>query len=186
MGQVYSFLWGNIETRVLILGLDNSGKTTILYNLHLGEVIATSPTVGFNLETIEHSNVNIKLWDISGQLRLRQYWKCYYTNTRIVIFVIDSNDTERLEDAKNELVKLFKEYELHTASFMIIANKQDLPNALSASVIQTKFEEVLPKDREWTIFPVSAIKSKSLDPCINWIVQKSRPNIKRSWLYDNV
>merc|ERR1711975_44077 len=107
-----SKLWSEKEMRILILGLDGAGKTTILYRLQVGEVVTTIPTIGFNVETVTYKNLKFQVWDLGGQTSIRPYWRCYYSNTDAVIFVVDSTDTERLMIAKQELMAMLDEDEL--------------------------------------------------------------------------
>merc|ERR1712124_160271 len=101
MGLLMSKVWNRLvskrEMRMLMLGLDAAGKTTILYKLKLGEVVTTIPTIGFNVETVEYRNINFTVWDVGGQDKIRPLWRHYYQNTQAVIFVVDSSDRERLE-----------------------------------------------------------------------------------------
>merc|ERR1719473_1563435 len=97
------------EMRILMVGLDAAGKTTILYKLKLGEVVTTLPTVGFNVETVQYKNINFNVWDIGGQDKIRKLWRYYYQNTNGVIFVIDSSDRDRIQDAREELKKMLEE-----------------------------------------------------------------------------
>ena len=76
----------------LVMGLDAAGKTTMLYKLKLGEVVTTIPTIGFNVETIEHKKVRIVCWDVGGKDKIRPLWRHYFQNTQAIIFVVDSND----------------------------------------------------------------------------------------------
>merc|ERR1711977_379754 len=69
---------GQQEVRILMLGLDAAGKTTILYRLQIGEVVSTLPTIGFNVETLTYKNLKLQVWDLGGQSSIRPYWKCYY------------------------------------------------------------------------------------------------------------
>jgi ADP-ribosylation factor-like protein 1 len=69
--SVLSRLWGSKERRILILGLDGAGKTTILYRLQIGEVVTTIPTIGFNVETVSYKNINFQVWDLGGQTSIR-------------------------------------------------------------------------------------------------------------------
>ena len=89
--------------RVLIMGLDAAGKTTILYRLKIGEIVTTIPTIGFNVETINNKNVNITMWDLGGRDKMRPLFRHYFSNTQAVIYVLDSNDKERIEEASNEM-----------------------------------------------------------------------------------
>ena len=81
-----------------MVGLDAAGKTTILYQLKLGEMTQTKPTLGFNVETVSYKNIEFMVWDMGGQDRIRQLWRHYYKNAQALIFVVDSADEERLRD----------------------------------------------------------------------------------------
>merc|ERR1711976_1025407 len=129
-GKVFSKLFGKKEMRILMVGLDAAGKTTILYKLKLGEVVTTIPTIGFNVETVEYKNISFTVWDVGGQDRIRRFWRHYYGGTNGVIFVMDSNDRDRAEDACQELSKMLGEEEMRDAVLWAVANKQDLPNAM--------------------------------------------------------
>ena len=128
-----------IEMRVVTLGLDEAGKTSILFKLKQNEFVPTIPTIGFNVETLEFKNVKITLWDVGGQHKLRPLWKHYYLNTQAVIFVIDASNRERLPEAHGELVKLVSEKELKDACLLILANKQDVPGCASIEEITDQF-----------------------------------------------
>lgn len=85
------------------VGLDAAGKTTILYKLKLGEIVTTIPTIGFNVETVEYKNICFTVWDVGGQDKIRPLWRHYFQNTQGLIFVVDSNDRERIVEAEKEL-----------------------------------------------------------------------------------
>ena len=101
--KIFSVLFSKKEVRLLILGLDNAGKTTLLYQMQCGEVKVTVPTLGFNVESVNYENLTFQMWDLGGQSEIRPYWKCYYPKTNAVVFVIDSSDKERIDIAKQEL-----------------------------------------------------------------------------------
>ena len=84
------------DVSIVMIGLDNAGKTTILYKLFLNEVITTIPTIGFNVESVTYKGLNLNVWDIGGQSKIRPLWHHYYDQTNAIIFVIDSTDTERM------------------------------------------------------------------------------------------
>ena len=117
--------------RMIIIGLDNAGKTTVLYKLHLGEVVTTVPTVGFNVETMNYQGLKFQVWDLGGQTGLRPYWRCYYQDTNAVVFVVDSADKERLEYSRQELEIMLQEDELKGVPVLILANKQDIQGAMN-------------------------------------------------------
>ena len=111
------------------VGLDAAGKTTILYKLKLGEIVTTIPTIGFNVETVEYKNISFTVWDVGGQDKIRPLWRHYFQNTQGLIFVVDSNDRDRVSEARDELHRMLNEDELRDAVLLVFANKQDLPNA---------------------------------------------------------
>lgn len=130
--------------RILMVGLDAAGKTTILYKLKLGEIVTTIPTIGkalasstwkafhwsfqgFNVETVEYKNIQFTVWDVGGQDKIRPLWRHYFQNTQGIIFVVDSNDRDRVVEAREELQRMLNEDELRDALLLVFANKQDLP-----------------------------------------------------------
>ena len=137
-GKIWSRFFGKKEMRILMVGLDAAGKTTILYKLKLGEVVTTIPTIGFNVETVEYKNISFTVWDVGGQDKIRLLWRHYYQNTQGIIFVVDSNDRERVDDAKEELHRMLGEDELKDAILLVMANKQDLPGAMTTPDITDK------------------------------------------------
>ena len=137
------------EKRILIVGLDGAGKTTILYKLKLGEVVTTIPTIGFNVETVEYKNIKFTVWDVGGQDKIRPLWRHYYENTEGVIFVVDSNDVDRIGAAKDELARMLGEDSLKDAVVLVFANKQDLPQAMEVSALADKLGSIL-----WAYFCV--------------------------------
>merc|ERR1712151_1084656 len=126
-GLGFSQMWGQLigkqEMRILMVGLDAAGKTTILYKLKLGEVVTTIPTIGFNVETVEYKNISFTVWDVGGQDKIRPLWRYYYHGTQGLVFVVDSS-------ARDELMKILNEDEMRDAVLLVFANKQDLPNAM--------------------------------------------------------
>lgn len=125
-----------MEMRVLILGLDNSGKTTILQRINGEDYTKVAPTFGFNIKTLEFREWKLNCWDIGGQSSLRSYWRNYFEQTDAVVWVVDSTDKKRLRDCRAELDKLLGEECLKGVTLLVLANKNDLSNALSADQIQ--------------------------------------------------
>ena len=167
--KIFAKLFGSKEFRLLILGLDNAGKTTILYKMQLGETKITVPTLGFNVETINYENLNFKMWDLGGQSEYRPYWKCYYNKADGIIFVIDSTDKERLDIAKQELFILIGEEELKGIPIVILANKQDIDGALSDIEISETIGLSEIKNRPWSIFKTIATTGVGLDNAFKWL-----------------
>jgi len=155
--------------RILMVGLDAAGKTTILYKLKLGEVVTTIPTIGFNVETVEYKNISFTVWDVGGQDKIRPLWRHYFTNTQGLIFVVDSNDKERIEEAASELNKMVNEDELKDAVILVFANKQDLPNAFNVSDLTEKLGLSNYRGRKWYVQSAVATQGNGLYEGLDWL-----------------
>ena len=136
--------------RILMVGLDAAGKTTILYKFKLGEVVTTIPTIGFNVETVEYKNISFTMWDVGGQDRIRRLWRHYYEGTNGLVYVVDSNDRDRTEDAREKLHKMLNEDDVRDAVVLVFANKQDLPNAMPAAGISEQIGLGDLQNRQWS------------------------------------
>ncbi|KYQ89077.1 ARF-like protein [Tieghemostelium lacteum] len=158
------------ELRLLILGLDNAGKTTILKKFNDEDITTISPTLGFNIQTLTYAGYKLNIWDIGGQKALRSYWRNYYEENDAVIWVIDSSDIRRIEDCKLELKKLLEEEKLAGASFLIFANKQDLDGSLTTDEISKNLDLESLSTHHWTIKGCSAVTGKGLEEGIEWVV----------------
>jgi ADP-ribosylation factor protein 1 len=178
--KLSSYFSKHDEARILFFGLDAAGKTTILYMTKLGEVVTTIPTIGFNVETITCGNLNLIAWDVGGRDKIRPLWRHYFANTSAFIFVIDSNDRERINEASDELHRMANEEELKTLPILIFANKQDLPNALSLDEIKEKLDLVKLDRRniKWHLQPSAATKNEGLNEGFQWLANtiKSKTN----------
>ncbi|KAL9654477.1 hypothetical protein ABK040_010497 [Willaertia magna] len=158
----------NYEQRMLMLGIDSSGKTTLLYKLKLDEVVTTVPTIGFNVETVKYKKHEFTIWDVGGQDKIRPLWRHYYADTNVLCYVIDCNDYDRLDDAIKELSKVSKEQELDKVPFLIYANKQDLPNAMPPRMIYDKVKGFL-SNRPYFIQPCCSTTGEGLYEGLDWI-----------------
>ena len=175
MGNWFSNTWkkllGKKDVRILMVGLDAAGKTTILYQLKMGETVKTIPTIGFNVETLEYKNLNFTVWDVGGQDKIRVLWKHYYQNTDGLIFVVDSNDKDRVEDASEELKKMLAEEELKDAAVLVMANKQDLNGAMSPNDVTEKLGLQSLKGRQWLVQGTSATTGQGLKEGLDWMAK---------------
>merc|ERR1711901_2453 len=167
--KVFGKLFGKKEMRILMVGLDAAGKTTILYKLKLGEVVTTIPTIGFNVETVEYKNISFTVWDVGGQDKIRPLWRHYYQNTQGLIFVVDSNDRERAAEANDELHRMLAEEELKDAVVLVFANKQDLPNAMSVAEVTDKLGLHSLCSRKWYIQSTCATTGDGLYEGLDWL-----------------
>ena len=113
-----------------MLSLDAAGKTAILYRLKLGKPVTVIPTIGINVETIKINGFNINIQDVGGGDRIRNLWHHYFTDKQALIFVVDSNDVARIDEARDELHNILRKSEVQNVVLLVFANKQDLPNAI--------------------------------------------------------
>ncbi|XP_018320510.1 ADP-ribosylation factor-like protein 5A [Agrilus planipennis] len=175
MGLLLSKIWslfGNDEHKIVIVGLDNAGKTTILYQFLMNEVVHTSPTIGSNVEEVVWRNIHFIMWDLGGQQSLRAAWSTYYTNTEFVIVVIDSTDKERLTIIREELYKMLNHEELQKAGVLIYANKQDIKGSMSASEISRELDLTSIKKQQWHIQSCCALTGEGLYQGLEWIANR--------------
>lgn len=148
---------------ITILGLDSAGKTTVLYRLQFNEFVNTVPTKGFNAEKVKvalgrSGTVTFHFWDVGGQEKLRPLWKAYTRCTDGIVFVVDSVDAERMDEAKTELHKLAHSLESQGVPLLIIANKQDLRNSMTVAEIEKMLAlGELGASTPWHLQPTCAI-----------------------------
>ncbi|KAL0454615.1 UNVERIFIED_CONTAM: ADP-ribosylation factor 2 [Sesamum latifolium] len=185
--KLFSRLFAKKEMRILMVGLDAAGKTTILYKLKLGEIVTTIPTIGFNVETVEYKNISFTVWDVGGQDKIRPLWRHYFQNTQGLIFVVDSNDRDRVVEARDELHRMLNEDELRDAVLFVFANKQDLPNAMNAAEITDKLGLHSLRQRHWYIQSTCATSGEGLYERLDWLsnntANKVRPNQVRARIF---
>jgi len=163
-----------------MIGLDQAGKTVILYRLKLGEVVTTIPTIGFNVETIKYNKIDYTLWDVGGQDKIRPLWRHYYQNTNAIIYVIDGSDP-RLDDAKQELHKTSNESDINKPLLLILLNKTDLkwPKTASEIMEYLQLNTIRNKFSRVYIQSVCATTGENLELAIDWIYYNLPRNRRR-------
>ncbi|KAJ6263551.1 ADP-ribosylation factor-like protein 2 [Drechslerella dactyloides] len=193
------------EMRVLMLGLDNAGKTTIVKQIMQEDVNTVSPTLGFIIKTIEYQGYKLNIWDVGGQKTLRSYWRNYFEKTDALIWVVDATDRLRLEDCREELHGLLLEeaslffcfkpsiplrrrarliqwisQRLMGASLLVFANKTDVNGCMSTEEIKEglKLDDIV--THKWTILRCSAMTGENLTEGLDWVVCDA---IQRLFLY---
>lgn len=171
MSAFQALVHGKHPAKLLMVGLDAAGKTTVLYKLKLGDLITSIPTIGFNVETVEYRNLKFTMWDVGGQDKLRPLWRHYFDGTDGVIFVVDSNDRDRVALAKAELLKLATDDALRECSLLILANKQDLPRAMSPAELTDKLGLHDLRLREWFIQGACATTGEGLYEGLDWLAK---------------
>uniref|UniRef100_A0A060T0J1 ARAD1C08448p n=1 Tax=Blastobotrys adeninivorans TaxID=409370 RepID=A0A060T0J1_BLAAD len=169
MSKIMAKLFGNREIRILMLGLDAAGKTTILYKLKLNQGISTVPTVGFNVETLTYKNIKFNVWDVGGQEKIRPLWRHYFTGTQGLIFVVDSADRARIDEARQELHRIINDREMKDALLLVFANKQDLPDAMHPKEVTEKLQLDSLKGRTWCVVASTAKTGEGLVEGLSWL-----------------
>ncbi|XP_062340380.1 ADP-ribosylation factor-like protein 3 [Osmerus eperlanus] len=157
------------EVRLLLLGLDNAGKTTLLKQLASEDISHITPTQGFNIKSVQSQGFRLNVWDIGGQRKIRPYWRNYFENTDVLIYVIDSSDRKRFEETGQELVELLEEEKLGAVPLLIFANKQDLLTAAPASELAEGLNLHTIRDRVWQIQACSAVSTEGLQDGMTWV-----------------
>ncbi|XP_072257099.1 ADP-ribosylation factor-like protein 3 [Pyxicephalus adspersus] len=155
--------------RIVLLGLDNAGKTTILTRLALEETSSITPTQGFNIKSVQSQGLKLSVWDIGGQRSIRAHWKKYLGSTDLLIYVVDSADRKRFEETGQELAELVEEDSLLGVPLLVFANKQDLLTAASAADIAAGLNLHTYRDRTWQIQACSALSGEGIQDGMNWI-----------------
>jgi small GTP-binding protein len=169
--SLFRGLFENQKARILLLGLDAAGKTSILYKFKLDENVTTIPTIGFNVETVQYKKVEFTMWDVGGQDKIRPLWRHYFNNTDAVIFVVDSNDRARMKEARDELNKMFASELLSNAHLLVLANKQDLPHSMNGNQVMESLELSKMK-RNWFVQPCTALTGEGIYEGLDWLSQQ--------------
>ncbi|KAF1836312.1 ARF/SAR superfamily [Decorospora gaudefroyi] len=186
ISKMMAKIFGSKEMRLLMLGLDAAGKTTILYKLKLDQDVTTIPTVGFNVETVTYKNTKFNVWDVGGQDKIRPLWRHYFSGmlgrdgtvpgrranmcTQGLIFVIDSNDRDRIDEAKTELTRIIQDREMKDALLLVFANKQDLQGAMRPKEVSDRLQlDKIAKDHVWKVEPSCATTGEGIFEGLAWL-----------------
>uniref|UniRef100_A0A1I7UHM9 ADP-ribosylation factor-like protein 5B n=1 Tax=Caenorhabditis tropicalis TaxID=1561998 RepID=A0A1I7UHM9_9PELO len=169
MAKLFRSWWEGKKYKIIVVGLDNAGKTTILYNYVTKDQVETKPTIGSNVEEVSYRNLDFVIWDIGGQESLRKSWSTYYIQTDVVIVVIDSSDSTRLPVMKEQLHNMLQHEDLTRAHVLVLANKQDLPEAMNPAEVSTQLGLQTLRGRKWQINGCCAVKGEGLPEALEWI-----------------
>ncbi|KAI9268084.1 ADP-ribosylation factor family-domain-containing protein [Phascolomyces articulosus] len=185
LSGLYQHLTRKEEYYVLIIGLDNAGKTTLLErikSIFLGVAGLTpekiAPTVGLNIGRVDINSSRINFWDLGGQRDLQSIWERYYTECHGIVFVVDSTDSKRLEECKDTFEKMITNEEVEGVPILMLANKQDIDGALRVEEIKEVFNKIAVKlgARDSRVLPVSALKGEGVRDAVDWLVLRLHRN----------
>eukprot|EP01133_Synstelium_polycarpum_P012062 gene12062-14113_t len=168
-----SLFWKQ-EMELTLVGLQNSGKTTLVNVISSGQFAEDMiPTVGFNMKKVTKGNVTIKLWDIGGQPRFRGMWERYCRGVNAIVYVVDSVDREKFEQSKQALHDLINKPPLLKIPLLVVANKNDLPNAATIEEVIAQFDLKSIVGREVCCYSISAKNSVNIDITLEWLIKHS-------------
>mmetsp|Transcript_22526 Transcript_22526/g.49779 ORF Transcript_22526/g.49779 Transcript_22526/m.49779 type:complete len:195 (-) Transcript_22526:184-768(-) len=177
---LWQWLLQKEERRMILLGIDNAGKTTtleqlkVLFGVKGMPVDRISPTIGLNIGRIQIDKVVAVFWDLGGHASFRTVWHNYYSEVHGIVFVVDSADSARMDDAKRTLVDILGHEALKGVPVLCMANKQDLPNALDAKGISRWLDsEKLFADRPFHVHPCCALRAQGLEEGVRWLLAEA-------------
>ncbi len=162
------------ELRLLMVGLDQAGKSTIVATMQIGKPVtsAIKPTIGFDLEEISFQSMKLKVWDISGQEKFRELWKHYYEGSNGIIFVVDSTDRARLGEVRDEFQRVLMEQDLNYVRILVFVNKQDLPDAMKGKEVRTALGIGMEYEAKVHVQECSAKTNAGLVEGFTWLVNE--------------
>ncbi|KAK7428960.1 ADP-ribosylation factor protein 3 [Neonectria magnoliae] len=191
---IYRYVTSKEEYSVILLGLDNAGKTTFheqVKSIFIPNApepnLKTVPTVGQNVSTIPLADMYLKLWDVGGQHSLRNLWQSYYASCHAIVFIIDStdigdgnlededSDNDRLEECRLVLEDVLQNNETEGVPLLILANKQDREDCVETIRIKEGLvKKVMEGDkglsiRDSRVLSMSALTGDGVKEAIDWV-----------------
>jgi ADP-ribosylation factor-like protein 6 len=170
------------DANILIIGLDNGGKSSIINHLKNtdSKAISINPTVGFNVEKFTFKSLNLTTYDMSGQTRYRNLWEHYYGETDGIVFVVDSSDRMRIVVSKEELSSMLDHPVLKNRNVPILffANKTDIKNSINSNDIRKELGLESIRNKSWHIFECSALNGNGIENGFEWFVEEIKNNSK--------
>lgn len=167
------------QLEVVLVGLENSGKTTLLHVLAGGGLDVASlnvaPTIGLNVKIVKRGGVVMKCWDIGGQAMYREEWGRYTRGCDVILYVVDAAAPSQLSVARRELHRLLEDRELATTPLLVLANKIDIiPHVAEGEMIRELNLDYI-VDSPWLVIPISALRAVNIDQVLSWLLkQKGR------------
>jgi len=172
MGVVWSLFYRDLN--IACIGLDGAGKTTILYRMSMGVYARTMPTVAFNVEQLTVSGLTFKTWDLGGQTSLRQHWKHYLTSMDAIVYVVDSQDEDRLYTSRDELFRVLNnpDVQMQAAPLLIFLNKCD-DQLITKETLKEVFEidAWVSEERAVTVCECVGKTGKNVDVGFRWLAE---------------
>ncbi|CAM9515234.1 unnamed protein product [Heterosigma akashiwo] len=162
------------KLEVVLVGLENSGKTTLMNVIASGHPVETCPTIGLNVKVIRKGGVQMKCWDIGGQAQYRSEWGRYTNGCDVIIYVVDSSALDLISLSRKELHRLLEDRALATTPILILANKIDLEPHISEAELIRELNLDYIVDNPWIVIPVSALRVVNIDQVVAWLLKQGR------------
>uniref|UniRef100_K3WSN4 ADP-ribosylation factor-like protein n=1 Tax=Globisporangium ultimum (strain ATCC 200006 / CBS 805.95 / DAOM BR144) TaxID=431595 RepID=K3WSN4_GLOUD len=173
---LWDYLFSKAELHLLIVGLDDAGKTTLLEQLKgmFGKkpgipLDKIPPTVGLNIARVDLKRSRVIFWDLGGQERLRVIWNKYYSESHGIVFVIDSANEARFQEAKDTLQTMLSHPELQGIPLLVLANKMDLEDARNVNMI-SQVLDVESLQGAVAAHPICALTKEGIEDAVNWLI----------------
>lgn len=157
---------------MVIIGLENSGKSTLLSALTNGQPTDTVPTIGLNVKVIQKGRVQMKCWDIGGQVQYRSEWSQYCKGCDVVLFVVDAAAPQKLSTARKELHKLLGS--IGSKPLLVLANKIDIKPHVGESELIEELQLNYVSETPWLVLPISALHVTNLDQVVEWLTEHGK------------
>ncbi len=172
--KLVSRLWTK-KLEVVLVGLENGGKTTLLQVISNGSPLETAPTIGLNVKMVKRGGVNMKCWDLGGQSQYRSEWGRYTRGCDAIIFVVDASQAAMnlLPEAKRELYRLLEDKELASTPILIVANKIDLTPLVPEDQLIKELNLDYFEENPWLLISISALKNTNVDSVIEWLIKQA-------------
>jgi len=168
-------LFFKTEMELTLVGLQNSGKTTLVNVIASGQFSEDMiPTVGFNMRKVTKGNVTMKLWDIGGQPRFRSMWERYCRGVNAIVFVVDAADFEKLDAARTELKNLLEKQQLANIPVLVLGNKNDIEGALTVDQLIDILNLKTIANREVSCYSISAKNQVNIDITLQWLIKQGK------------
>jgi len=177
MGQVLRKLLEVFYTKkldIVVIGLENSGKTTLLSALADGQPTETVPTIGLNVKVFKKGSVNMKCWDIGGQAQYRSEWSRYANGCDVVLYVVDAAAPQKMATAKRELHKLLDDGSIGSTPLLVLANKIDIEPHVGETELIERMQLNYVMDTPWMVLPISALQMTNMDQVIEWLTEQGK------------
>lgn len=167
-------LFSSHKMEIVLIGIENSGKTTLLNQLTQGEPKVTAPTIGLNIKQVKKGNINMKVWDIGGQVQYRCEWNRYTKEADAIIFMVDASNADCISISKKELHTLLEDKGLSKTPILVLGNKCDINPHLNEKEIMQGLNLDYINNNMWIVKMVSALKGDNIVSVVDWLISKSK------------